>query len=101
VLAGFPHATLIRPTYPELQDHPSVAQHPPLRGVADNVVFIQHVEPEDSIEDAKIPAQSKTNKHEVGMVAAVVKHLSYQAGGLLRTSTGPSLNLLLLLREYV
>lgn len=53
--ANFPHVTLgrqhrmrpelsrlIKPTYPRLEDHPSVHVRPKIRGVADNLVFIDH-----------------------------------------------------------
>jgi hypothetical protein len=52
---GFPYASLqvqhrmrpeisalVKPTYPHLQDHESVLRHPKVRGVVDNVVFIDH-----------------------------------------------------------
>jgi hypothetical protein len=78
VLENFPHATLavqhrmhpnisalIRPTYPELQDHPSVSQHPPLAGVTDNVIFLQHDQAEDNIDSARNQLTSKTNAYEV------------------------------------
>lgn len=46
-----PHAAhthrLIRGTiYPHLRDHPLVASHPPLRGLAHNVFFLDHDHPE-------------------------------------------------------
>jgi hypothetical protein len=35
-------SALIKPTYPALQDHPSVLERPRIRGLADNLVFIDH-----------------------------------------------------------
>ncbi|KAJ9507979.1 hypothetical protein QJQ45_021314 [Haematococcus lacustris] len=97
VLAGFPHASLavqhrmhpdisrlVRPTYPALHDHPSVAQHPAVKGLGQHrVVFIHHEVPEDgegsnSGWHASKMQQSKVNSHEVGMVRAVVTYLLQQ-----------------------
>ncbi|KAL6759018.1 P-loop containing nucleoside triphosphate hydrolase protein, partial [Haematococcus lacustris] len=97
VLAGFPHASLavqhrmhpdisrlVRPTYPALHDHPSVAQHPAVKGLGQHrVVFIHHEVPEDGEDSnsgwhASKMQQSKVNSHEVGMVRAVVTYLLQQ-----------------------
>ncbi|GFH06095.1 NFX1-type zinc finger-containing protein 1, partial [Haematococcus lacustris] len=97
VLAGFPHASLavqhrmhpdisrlVRPTYPALHDHPSVAQHPAVKGLGQHrVVFIHHEVPEDGEDSnsgwhASKVQQSKVNSHEVGMVRAVVTYLLQQ-----------------------
>lgn len=83
----FPHATLgvqwrmhpaiadlIRPTYPRLQDHPTVQSHQPVRGLASgtHVAFIDHRYPELSEAkgregqwSAANTMQSKVNMHEV------------------------------------
>ncbi|GFH25752.1 NFX1-type zinc finger-containing protein 1 [Haematococcus lacustris] len=97
VLSGFPHASLavqhrmhpdisrlVRPTYPALHDHPSVAQHPAVKGLGQHrVVFIHHEVPEDGEDSnsgwhASKVQQSKVNSHEVGMVRAVVTYLLQQ-----------------------
>ncbi|KAL6759014.1 AAA domain-containing protein [Haematococcus lacustris] len=97
VLAGFPHASLavqhrmhpdisrlVRPTYPALHDHPSVAQHPAVKGLGQHrVVFIHHEVTEDGEDSnsgwhASKVQQSKVNSHEVGMVRAVVTYLLQQ-----------------------
>ncbi|KAJ9508188.1 hypothetical protein QJQ45_021542, partial [Haematococcus lacustris] len=97
VLAGFPHASLavqhrmhpdisrlVRPTYPALHDHPSVAQHPAFKGLGQHrVVFIHHDVSEDGEDSnsgwhASKMQQSKVNSHEVGMVRAVVTYLLQQ-----------------------
>ncbi|KAL6759021.1 P-loop containing nucleoside triphosphate hydrolase protein, partial [Haematococcus lacustris] len=97
VLAGFPHASLavqhrmhpdisrlVRPTYPALHDHPSVAQHPAVKGLGQHrLVFIHHEVPEDGENSnsgwhASKMQQSKVNSHEVGMVQAVVTYLLQQ-----------------------
>ncbi|GFH23953.1 uncharacterized protein HaLaN_21657, partial [Haematococcus lacustris] len=72
VLAGFPHASLavqhrmhpdisrlVRPTYPTLHDHPSVAQHPAVKGLGQHrVVFIHHEVPEDEQEHQAVMDQA-------------------------------------------
>ncbi|KAJ9507652.1 hypothetical protein QJQ45_019168 [Haematococcus lacustris] len=97
MLAGFPHASLavqhrmhpdisrlVWPTYPALHDHPSVAQHPAVKGLGQHrVVFIHHEVPEDGEDSnsgwhASKVQQSKVNSHEVGMVRAVVTYLLQQ-----------------------
>ncbi len=64
VLNGYPHETLIaqhrmRPeisnlvrqlTYPHLEDAPKTHGRPNLRGVQDNVVFVNHDKPEGEVE---------------------------------------------------
>ncbi|KAJ7066957.1 P-loop containing nucleoside triphosphate hydrolase protein [Mycena amicta] len=100
VLEGYPHRTLMkqhrmRPeisslirtlTYPDLIDDASTLNRPNLRGVRDNLVFIDHDKPED--EDPRIQNQvewgsksSKRNRHEAQMVLKVVKYLGQQGYG--------------------
>ena len=100
VCGGSPHATLavqhrmhpdistlIKHTYPTLQDHPSVLSHPAVRGLASaqRLVFIDHTKPE--LQEAgsrkrswqkQYEYQSKVNMHEVEMVVAVVRYLLQQ-----------------------
>lgn len=67
VLQGYPHTTLsqqhrMRPeismlvrelTYPELRDDPSTRGRSNVRGLTDNVVFVNHNHPEDDFTQAK------------------------------------------------
>nr|GAT60754.1 predicted protein [Mycena chlorophos] len=100
VLEGYPHRTLekqhrMRPeisafirelTYPGLIDAPSTSNRPNLRGVCDNLVFIEHEKPED--DDSRIQNQqeggsksSKRNRYEAQMVLKIVKYLGQQGYG--------------------
>ncbi|EPQ56100.1 P-loop containing nucleoside triphosphate hydrolase protein [Gloeophyllum trabeum ATCC 11539] len=100
VLKGYPHETLkaqhrMRPeistlvrelTYPDLVDAPKTQGRPDLRGVRDNVVFIDHDHPEgDSSEigEAKdvTTKASKHNEFEVQMVLKIVRYLAQQGYG--------------------
>lgn len=82
VLKGYPHETLkeqhrMRPeisnfirqlTYPDLVDAPGTLGRPNLRGVRDNVVFIDHDKPEDedeAFEERRDPSakSSKQNRY--------------------------------------
>jgi superfamily I DNA and/or RNA helicase len=100
VLKGYPHETLcqqhrMRPeisalvrqlTYPELVDAPKTKNRPNLLGVRDNVVFINHDQPEDDDpqtadrRDASATS-SKQNKHEVQIVLKIVRYLAQQGYG--------------------
>ncbi|KAJ7857548.1 P-loop containing nucleoside triphosphate hydrolase protein [Mycena leptocephala] len=97
VLKGYPHDTLIaqhrmRPeisqvvrhlTYPDLKDAPETNGRPDLRGVRDNIVFINHDKPEDQVKegselrDAGSKA-SKQNHYEARMVLMIVRYLAQQ-----------------------
>ncbi|KAJ7116098.1 P-loop containing nucleoside triphosphate hydrolase protein [Mycena filopes] len=100
VLMGYPHKVLtqqhrMRPeisalvrslTYPDLIDADSTKNRPNLRGVRDNLVFIDHDKPED--ENTRIKNQSeggskssKRNAHEAKMVMKIVKYLGQQGYG--------------------
>ncbi|KAJ6531790.1 P-loop containing nucleoside triphosphate hydrolase protein [Mycena capillaripes] len=100
VLKEYPHQILaqqhrMRPeisalirslTYPDLVDAPSTMNRPNLRGVRDNLVFIDHDKPED--ENSRIKNQSeggskssKRNTHEAKMVLKIVKYLGQQGYG--------------------
>ncbi|KAJ6576427.1 P-loop containing nucleoside triphosphate hydrolase protein [Mycena vulgaris] len=100
VLKGYPHEILtqqhrMRPeisalvrslTYPDLVDAASTKNRPDLRGVRDNMVFIDHAKPED--ENSRIKNQSemgmkssKRNTHEAKMVLKIVKYLGQQGYG--------------------
>jgi hypothetical protein len=78
VLRGYPHQTLrqqhrMRPeiaslvrelTYPDLQDAPKTRNRSDLCGVRDNVVFINHEQPEDDFSELEGPRDmsSKSSK---------------------------------------
>lgn len=79
ILRGYPHRTLMeqhrmRPeiadlvrhiTYPELRDSPSTENRPDVRGIGDNVVFINHNKPEDEdavIQERKADEMGKSSK---------------------------------------
>ncbi|KAG1675262.1 hypothetical protein FOA52_016293 [Chlamydomonas sp. UWO 241] len=92
---GFPHAALcvqhrmhpdisrlVRPTYPRgLEDHASMHNHPPLRGVdpGRRVIFVDHKNMEEQGGfRSSATMLSKVNKFEVGMAVATVKYLLQQ-----------------------
>lgn len=100
ILKGYPHNVLtqqhrMRPeisalirhlTYPELVDAPKTQNRPNLRGVQDNIIFINHEYPED--ESPRLAdrmdgtaTSSKQNTHEVEMVLKIVRYLGQQGYG--------------------
>jgi hypothetical protein len=99
VLKGFPHKTLteqhrMRPeisslirhlTYPDLVDAASTKGRPHLRGIRDDIVFIDHDHPEDetSIADQRDmnSTSSKQNSYEVEMVLKILRYLGQQGYG--------------------
>lgn len=100
VLKGYPHDTLIsqhrmRPeissmirqlTYPDLQDAFNTNGRPDLRGVQDNVIFINHDYPEDeliNVADVRDMGSksSKQNLYEARMVLKIVRYLAQQGYG--------------------
>lgn len=90
ILAGYPSAmlrvqhrmspcisALIRKqTYPTLTDHSSVHQYPGVRGVTDNLLFINHSHPEDGANDPD--STTKSNKPEASFCVEVVRYLLLQ-----------------------
>ena len=97
VLKGFPHATLtqqhrMRPeisalvrelTYTELTDAASTNDRDDIRGVQDNVIFVNHFYPENNqtrLSDHDSPT-SKENSYEVSMVLKIVRYLAQQGYG--------------------
>jgi superfamily I DNA and/or RNA helicase len=66
---------LIRPTYPGLQDHPSVLKHPKLRGIpgGHNVLFLDHDKPEKGA--GSHLSVSKTNTHEATLIVEIARLL--------------------------
>jgi hypothetical protein len=57
-----PIARLIAPIYPHLTDHPHVTRFPDVRGVASNLFFLDHAQPESSDHGG---GASKANRFEV------------------------------------
>ncbi|KAG6891612.1 hypothetical protein C0992_002651 [Termitomyces sp. T32_za158] len=96
ILRDYPHAKLtsqhrMRPeisalirelTYPELLDAQKTQNRPDVRGVQDNIVFIDHDHPEDNsdLSDRKDGGAkpSKQNSFEVDMVLKIFKYLVQQ-----------------------
>ncbi|KAF8624034.1 hypothetical protein AX17_007240 [Amanita inopinata Kibby_2008] len=97
VLRNYPHTTLsqqhrMRPeisalvrdlTYPDLKDAPSTQNRPDLRGIRDNIVFINHDKPEDKPlnELDRDATSSKQNTHEAQMILKIVRYLGQQGYG--------------------
>jgi hypothetical protein len=100
IIKGYPHTALVeqhrmRPeiselvrslTYPELLDAPATKNRPDLRGVQDNIIFIDHDHPEDNAPQLKDrrdgdATSSKTNSHEVQMVLKILRYLAQQGYG--------------------
>ncbi|KAK5674024.1 hypothetical protein LTS10_013215 [Elasticomyces elasticus] len=68
---------LVRRTlYPLLQDAPAL-DRPPVVGMRDRLFWLDHKHRENQDGDAAI-SDSRTNDHEVNIVAALVKHLVHQ-----------------------
>jgi superfamily I DNA and/or RNA helicase len=74
-------------TYPKLVDHPKTADRPDIRGLTNNVIFVNHNEPEDDLDELKQSSRftnetgckaSKRNKFEVTMVLKVLRYLKQQ-----------------------
>lgn len=101
VIKGYPHETLsqqhrMRPeismlvrqlTYPDLVDADTTKTRENIRGLRNNVVFIDHDKPEDDLlEAAHLASQSdetsskssKSNKYEVEMVLKILRYLVQQ-----------------------
>ncbi|TDL30087.1 P-loop containing nucleoside triphosphate hydrolase protein [Rickenella mellea] len=100
VLKGYPHTSLteqhrMRPeiaalvrhlTYPNLVDAEKTKGRPDLRGVRNNIVFINHDSPED--DDSRLADRrdesaksSKQNRHETQMILKIVRYLAQQGYG--------------------
>ena len=70
-------------TYPDLTDGPGTASRPPIRGLQNTIIFIDHNHPEDedsSLFDPKYvgATTSKRNKFEIDMVVKIVRYLKQQ-----------------------
>ncbi|SYW80154.1 uncharacterized protein UBRO2_03422 [Ustilago bromivora] len=71
-------STLIRSTlYPDLQDDPAVAKYPEVSGMRRRLFWLDHREAEDSGKD-RSDSTSHTNRYEVDMMFALVRHLVRQ-----------------------
>ncbi|KAJ6185870.1 hypothetical protein N7519_007171 [Penicillium mononematosum] len=68
---------LIRSVYPKLEDHESVMNLPNVVGMRENVFWLDHRRDEDKSED-DIRVKSHSNKWEVDMATALVRHLVRQ-----------------------
>jgi hypothetical protein len=91
---GYPHKTLhqqhrMRPeisrlvremTYPNLTDAPRTAGRPDIRGLQQNVLFIEHGHVEDII-DQNSKDQSRMNTKEAELVIHIVQYLEHQSYG--------------------
>eukprot|EP01031_Cornospumella_fuschlensis_P026999 gene26999-32619_t len=115
VLAGYPYATLqvqhrmrpeisslIKCTYPDLQDHTTTLDRNDIRGVAKNVVFVDHRQPEagGSEESLLVDTSSKYNEYEVNMLLKIARYLlqqGYQGKDIVILT--PYLGQLMLLRK--
>ena len=72
-------------TYPDLRDAPQTKGHPDLRGVQDNVIFINHNHPEDKLLNVADmwdmgSKSSKQNLYEVKMTLKIVRYLAQGYG---------------------
>ncbi|KAK5727064.1 hypothetical protein LTR15_002956 [Elasticomyces elasticus] len=99
IKAGFPHTTLTQQhrmcpeisslvrdlAYPKLVDAQSTTQRPPLRGIRDRVIFIDHRHSElmSDIADNRDEgvSLSKQNVFEASMVLKIVRYLAQQGYG--------------------
>ena len=64
-----------RQTYPSLKDHPSVSSFPDVRGVPDNLLFIDHANLESGADDL---ATTKSNDFEAQFCVEIVRYLLLQ-----------------------
>jgi hypothetical protein len=64
-----------RQTYPSLKDHPSVSSFPDVRGVPDNLLFIDHANFESGADDL---ATTKSNHFEAQFCVEIVRYLLLQ-----------------------
>jgi superfamily I DNA and/or RNA helicase len=97
VLKGYPHRVLsqqhrMRPeisalvrqlTYPDLVDAPKTQGRPNLRGFQDNLIFVNHSEPEMELPDVpdwrdNTSTSSKENMFEASMTLKCVRYLGQQ-----------------------
>jgi len=69
-------ADIMRATlYPNLQDHESTYQHPPVAGMTDRVWWFDHQQPEDRPDHGSPMSKSYSNSFEVEMICGLVQYL--------------------------
>lgn len=70
---------LIRGTlYPDLTDHESVLEYPPVSGMRQRLYWLDHRQEETRSDPSNTLEMSHSNDFEVGLVAAIVTHLIRQ-----------------------
>eukprot|EP01031_Cornospumella_fuschlensis_P029141 gene29141-35171_t len=69
-------SSLIRCTYPDLQDHPSTLNRSDIRGVAHNLVFVNHSALEGGQENDTMLVQTSSNynDHEADMILKIARY---------------------------
>ncbi|XP_014279348.1 NFX1-type zinc finger-containing protein 1 [Halyomorpha halys] len=60
--------------YPNLHNHSSVEKYPDVRGLRDNMFFVDHIIPEDELVDS----ESHRNKHEANFILALADYILKQ-----------------------
>lgn len=92
-------------TYPNLTDDPDAESRPPIQGLQNTVIFIDHNHPEDDDSSLSDPKHlggttSKRNGFEADMIVKIVKYLKQQGYGANEiTVLTPYLGQLVILRE--
>jgi AAA domain len=73
-------ALIRQQTYPNLKDHESVRRYPSVRGVTDNVLFVNHAHLEDGEEagDSRTKSRTKSNSFEAELTLEIVRYLLLQ-----------------------
>ena len=67
-------AALVKPIYPDLNNHPSVERYEAVKGVSSNLFFIKHNEPEAHDAETK----SHSNVYEARYLARLCLYLLQQ-----------------------
>jgi hypothetical protein len=68
-------------TYPQLKDHESVFQYPNVKGVCEDVLFIDHDQKEDGADDNNEISTTKSNTYEAKLVVEIVRFFLLQGYG--------------------
>ena len=72
-------SSMVRFTYPSLEDHSTVCNRDPILGVSSDFVWVDHRSEETSDEDKiGLGTSSKTNRHEVVMAVEMVRYFLQQ-----------------------
>jgi hypothetical protein len=69
-----PACRLVRPIYPTLKDHPSVATYPPVKGMVHSLFFMDHDHPEQGHNERS----SKSNQWEARFSVLLARYLLQQ-----------------------